>query len=197
MSSLTLFWISWWPLLVTLLPALGLAWWVAWRLKKVQAEKNARAVRMRRQRKQKNARPPKAPPSASVVHEVPEEAPEVRPLILVVDDSKSALHNAQKVLSTQPFRVVVAENGRQAWGLMQDETPALILSDIDMPFMTGLELLALVRSDLRLMETPFILMTGNLYLHLQNNKSAGFNSLLPKPYRPEDLVEQVRYFLED
>lgn len=197
LSSLTAFWLNWWPLLVAILPAVALIGWVVWRLKKVKSERNARAQRMRKQRKRKNAQPPKASPSVSIVHAVPLEAPESRPLILVVDDSKTALMHIQRVLDAQPYRVVVAEDGRQAWGLMQDESPALIISDIDMPFMTGLDLLKLVRSDLRLMETPFILMTSNLYLHLQASKAAGYDSLLSKPYRPEDLVEQVRHFLED
>lgn len=182
---------------MVLLLALGLSGWVAWRLKKVRAEKDARAYRMRKQRKRKQAQPPRAAPSASIIHAIPQEAPENRPLILVVDDSKTALLNIQRVLYTQPYRVVVAEDGRQAWGLLQDESPALIISDIDMPFMTGLDLLKLVRSDLRLMETPFILMTSNLYKYLQASKAAGYDSLLSKPYRPEDLVEQVRHFLED
>lgn len=197
MSSLTAFLLDWWPLLVALLPALGLGAWVAWRVKKVKADRDARAYRMRKQRKRQNAQPPKASPSVGIINTVPLEAPTNRPLILVVDDSKTALMHIQRVLNAQPYRVVVAEDGRQAWALMQDESPALIISDIDMPVMTGLDLLKLVRSDLRLMQTPFVLMTSNLYLHLQASKAAGYDSLLSKPYRPEDLVEQVRHFLED
>ncbi len=196
-SFLAALWFNWWPLFITLLPAVGLTLWVVWRLKKVKADKDARAKRMRKQRKRKSAQPPKAVPSAAMVHEVPSEAPSNRPLILVVDDSKTALANVQRVLQDQPYYVRTAEDGRQAWAVMQEESPALIISDIDMPYMTGLELLKLVRGDLRLMETPFILMTSNLYLHLQASKAAGFDSLLPKPYRPEDLIEQVRFFLED
>ena len=52
--------------------------------------------------------------------------------------------------------------------------------------------LDLVREDLRLADLPFILMTSHLYAHVQSSQAAGFDSLLPKPYSPEDLVEQVK-----
>lgn len=174
----------------------GLSGWVAWRLNHVRKLRQQRAVRMRRKRQRRQAAPPRALPSAACVHDIPLDAPEHRPLILVVDDSPVALHNAKRVLDSQPYRVALAENGRQAWALLQDQKPDLIISDIDMPQMTGFDLLRLVREDLRLSDLPFILMTSNLYAHAQASQSAGFDSLLPKPYAPEDLVEQVRFLLQ-
>lgn len=191
------FWTAWWPLLVALVPAILLSLWVVCRLRKVRAAKEARAVRMRRKRQRKAALPPRIVPSASIVHDVSRDAPEHRPLILVVDDSKAALFNAKRILESQPYRVVLAENGKQAWSLLQDQKPDLILSDLDMPLMTGFELLRLVREDLRLADLPFILMTSHLYAHVQASQNAGFDSLLSKPYHPEDLVEQVRFLLQE
>ena len=152
---------------------------------------------MRRKRQRKAAQPPKVSPSASMVHEVSREAPERRPLILVVDDSKAAREYTRSILEKQPYRVLVADNGRAAWSYLQDQKPDLIISDIDMPLMTGFELLRLVREDLRLADLPFILMTSHLYAHVQSSQAAGFDSLLPKPYSPEDLVEQVRFLLQE
>lgn len=175
----------------------ALIMWVVWRLRKVRRDQEHRALRMRRKRQRKAAAPPRASPSAENLNEVPLDAPEYRPLILVVDDSKAALHNAKKVLDGQPYRVALAENGREAWALLQDQKPDLIISDIDMPLMNGFELLKLVREDLRLADLPFILMTSHLYTHVQSSQSAGFDSLLPKPYNPEDLVDQVRFLLQE
>lgn len=187
-----------WKLLVLLLLVVGIGVGViAWRLKKVQAERQARAIRMRRKRQRKAAQPPKAAPSASVVHEISREAPERRPLILVVDDSKAAREYTRSILEKQPYRVLTADNGRVAWSYLQDQKPDLIISDIDMPLMTGFELLRLVREDLRLADLPFILMTSHLYTHVQSSQGAGFDSLLPKPYSPEALVEQVRFLLQE
>lgn len=185
---------------VSLLMAISLValvLWVLWRLKKVRRDREHRALRMRRKRQRKAAAPPRAAPVGAGSVEVSLDAPEYRPLILVVDDSKAALHNAKKVLDGQPYRVALAENGREAWALLQDQKPDLIISDIDMPLMNGFELLKLVREDLRLADLPFILMTSHLYTHVQSSQSAGFDSLLPKPYNPEDLVDQVRFLLQE
>lgn len=194
LPSVTLSWAL--PTLLVLLLA-GVVGWTLWRLKKVQTEREHRALRMRRKRQRKAAAPPRPSPSSASLNEVPLDAPEHRPLILVVDDSKAALHNAKQVLDRQPYRVMLAENGRQAWALLQDQKPDLIISDIDMPLMTGFELLKLVREDLRLADLPFILMTSHLYTHVQASQNAGFDSLLPKPYNPEDLVDQVRFLLQE
>lgn len=190
-------WNAWWPLWLLVVVVLGAVGVVGWRLKKVQADRTARALRMRRKRQRKAAQPPKVSPSASMVHEISREAPERRPLILVVDDSKAAREYTRSILEKQPYRVLVADNGRAAWSYLQDQKPDLIISDIDMPLMTGFELLRLVREDLRLADLPFILMTSHLYTHVQSSQAAGFDSLLPKPYSPEDLVEQVRFLLQE
>jgi CheY-like chemotaxis protein len=197
LAQLVGFWNAWWPVCLLLLVVAVAVIMVGWRLRKVQSERQARALRMRRKRQRKAAQPPKVSPSASMVHEVSREAPERRPLILVVDDSKAAREYTRSILEKQPYRVLVADNGRAAWSYLQDQKPDLIISDIDMPLMTGFELLRLVREDLRLADLPFILMTSHLYAHVQSSQAAGFDSLLPKPYSPEDLVEQVRFLLQE
>lgn len=197
LAQLVDFWNDWWPLCLLFLVVVAAVATIGWRLKKVQSDRQARALRMRRKRQRKAAQPPKVSPSASMVHEVSREAPERRPLILVVDDSKAAREYTRSILEKQPYRVLVADNGRAAWSYLQDQKPDLIISDIDMPLMTGFELLRLVREDLRLADLPFILMTSHLYAHVQSSQAAGFDSLLPKPYSPEDLVEQVRFLLQE
>lgn len=190
-------WDPWGPVVLLGLVVVATIAAVLWRLKRVRFEREARALRMRRKRHRKAAQPPRAVPSASMVHEISLDAPEHRPLILVVDDSRAALQYAKSVLEKQPYRVLLAENGRVAWSYMQDQKPDLVLSDIDMPVMTGFELLRLVREDLRLADLPFILMTSHLSTHVKSSQGAGFDSLLPKPYSPEDLVEQVRFLLQE
>lgn len=182
--------------------ALAVGVWCWSRLKKVRLQRNHRALRMRRARLKHAARPPQAAPGWRTPPEpgaprrptMAEEAPEYRPLVLVVDDSKAALVHAREILERGAYRVEVADNGRTAWALLQDHKPDLILSDIDMPVMTGLELLRLVREDLRLADLPFVLMTGNLFYH-QSLPSPEADSLLSKPYRAEDLLSQVNYLL--
>lgn len=171
---------------------------VFWRINKTKKEKELRAARMRNSiSKRSNARPPEFGTMRSTAEGAPEEAPEFRSVILIVDDSKSALYNAQKILEKQPYRLLLAENGQQAWSLMQDQVPDLIISDIEMPIMTGFQLLKLVREDFKMGATPFIMMTSNIQAHLKEGATAEFDSLLCKPYKPEDLIDQIRYLLQE
>lgn len=188
---------TWWGLLIAaLLLSVLVMFWV--RRKKIKNQMQARATRMRRKRRRTAALPPKATATAaSSSNGPPSDTPERRPVILVVDDSKSALVHAQRILETRAYRVVVAENGHQAWGLLQDQKPDLVISDIDMPKLDGFGLLRLIREDLRLADLPVMLMTGHLYLHVQAHQHEGFDSLLPKPYRPEDLLDQVKFLLQE
>lgn len=163
---------------------------------KVVAEQRARQLRMKAKRKRKAALPP-APLSSENALSPPAHWTGKRPVVLVVDDSKAALINAKKILEHKMYRVLLAENGREAWTLLQDEKPDLILSDIDMPALDGFGLLKLVREDLRLSDMPFILMTSNMAAHAKAFEQKGFDSLLPKPYNPEDLVEQIRFLLKE
>ena len=196
-QSLAAFWSQWWPLVLMAAIVLGLVAVLLVRVQRVRAANKARALRMLRLRQKKAAQPPKASPSASLVSDnLSREAPEHRPMILIANDSRAALQHAKSILEKQPYRVVLAENGRIAWGIMQEEKPDLVISDIDMPQLNGFQLLRLVREDLKLADLPFILMTNHLYTHVQSSQSAGFDSLLPMPYRPEDLVEQVRFLLQ-
>ena len=196
-ESIAVFWSQWWPLVLIICVVVALVVVLGIRLQRVRADHKARALRMLRKRQRKAAQPPKSAPSASLVHDFSQEAPEHRPLILVADDSRAALLYAKSILEKQPYRVMLAENGRAAWGMMQEQKPDLVISDIDMPQMNGFQLLRLVREDLKLADLPFILMTSHLYTHVKSSQSAGFDSLLPKPYSPEDLVEQVRFLLQD
>lgn len=172
----------------------GVIWW---RIKKTKRDKALRAARMRVRVSKKSGRPPEFGTLRSTAEGIPEEAPEFRSVILIVDDSQSALFNAKKILEKQPYRLIFAENGQQAWGLIQDQIPDLVISDIDMPVMNGFQLLKLMREDYRLGSTPFMMMTSNIQAHLKEGSTAQFDSLLCKPYKPEDLIDQVRFLLQE
>ena len=186
--------LEWWPLWATV-GLVAMALLAMQRLKKMRRVRQERAARMRRKR-QETAMPPRATglpimPSPPV----PMDAPTRRPLILLVDDSPAALAFAERILQSQPYRLHLAANGRQAWAFLQDHKPDLIVSDIDMPHMNGFQLLRLVREDLKLADVPFMLVTSHLQEHVVASQNAGFDSLLPKPYAPDDLLQQVGYLL--
>lgn len=120
-----------------------------------------------------------------------------RPVVMVVDDSPTVLIAARKALENESYRVITVENGREAWSVLQDQRPDLIVSDIEMPNINGFQLLKLVREDLELAELPVMLMTSHLYYDVKMGQSAGANAFLAKPYEAKDLLEQVRYLLPE
>jgi CheY-like chemotaxis protein len=84
-----------------------------------------------------------------------------RPVALVVDDSEDAQEVCGEVLQAEGFLVQTAPDGRDALDLLIDiPAPAIIILDILMPNMNGLELLDIIRSYRRLAETPVLLITA-------------------------------------
>ncbi len=118
---------------------------------------------------------------------------EARSDILVVDDDtdlRCALRNA---LEPEGYHVALAANGREAWEWLQSAPlPALILLDLMMPVMDGVELLGLVRNDTRLRSVPVIVATafGSLAEPVAD-KSQGF---LAKPFEVEQVLELASHY---
>lgn len=165
-------------------------------LARIAQRESARAAARRRKQERINSKPsPMVPSQAS---EVPSKVPRGRASsVLLVDDSPTTLRALRKILEAWNYRVTTAADGRQALGEMQRFKPDLVISDIDMPEMTGLELVQLMRSDLVLVDVPVILITGSTALHLQAAKQAGINGLLAKPFDEKTLIDQVRYILQE
>lgn len=118
-------------------------------------------------------------------------------LILVVDDSVSARTATKQLLAQQHFRVRLATDGLDALEKIEYELPALVISDIDMPRMNGLEFVKLLKEDVRYQEIPVIIVTSRTEEHLENLKLLGITHVLTKPYQSNELLELVERLLEE
>lgn len=189
---------------VVLFLSLGGLGWYFWREHVRRRERladQARSTSLRAQRRQRR-QDSMSEPAPVIVSPTPDEIPSKVPRgrsssILLVEDSPSALLALRKILERWNYRVTTASDGRQAWMEMQRIKPDLVISDIDMPEMTGLELLQLMRADLVLLDVPVILITGSARLHLQAGQQAGVNGLLAKPFEEKVLIDQIRYILQE
>ena len=124
------------------------------------------------------------------------QAPQ-RPLILLADDSLSVRRLAQHLLQSQGYRVSTAADGLQALQLLDadSETPALLIADIEMPDMDGLELLRRVRATARLEQLPVLMLTAHTAGPVsQKAITLGAQAFLTKPYAPHELLAQVRRY---
>ncbi len=114
--------------------------------------------------------------------------------ILIVDDSntmRSLLISTLEQLGT--FRIVQAANGFEALRLLPREHVDLILTDINMPEINGLELLSFVRSNPIYKDVPVIIIsTEGSRKDIEKGLSLGANEYLVKPFAPERLLELVK-----
>ena len=117
------------------------------------------------------------------------------PLILVVDDSITVRRVTQRLLQREGYRVAMAADGLQALERLQEERPAVVLSDIEMPRMDGFDLARNIRGDARLSDLPIIMITSRIAeKHRDHAKELGVDHYLGKPYSEEELMSLVRHY---
>ncbi len=113
--------------------------------------------------------------------------------VLVVDDSSSVRNLVEFVLDADGFKVIQAEDGQQAWNLLQRMKPNLVLTDCEMPNMSGMELLKHIREHDRFNDVPVILLTGRRSEEDEVlGLKAGADDYIGKPVEPLKLQARVR-----
>jgi DNA-binding NtrC family response regulator len=117
------------------------------------------------------------------------------PRILIIDDERSILDTVQILLRGEGWEVTTSYNPREALEQLQDIAPDVVLTDIRMPGMNGLEVLASVRASDP--EIPVILMTAQASLQTAMQAvNAGAFYYLQKPFGNDDLVALCRRAVE-
>jgi chemosensory pili system protein ChpA (sensor histidine kinase/response regulator) len=123
---------------------------------------------------------------------VPREKQDRRTFALVVDDSITVRRVTQRLLERNGMRVLTARDGMDAVSLLQENTPDIILLDIEMPRMDGYEVAAHVRSDERLKDIPIIMITSRVgEKHRARAIELGVNDYLGKPYQESQLLDAI------
>ena len=118
------------------------------------------------------------------------------PKIMVVDDSKVIREMVQAALAGEGHDIITAEDGTDALELARDITVDLVLSDINMPQMSGISLVSKLRRLPHYEETPIIMLTTESSDFKKNKaKSMGASAWLQKPIDPDRLVKAVNTML--
>ncbi|MBE9109231.1 GAF domain-containing protein [Nodosilinea sp. LEGE 07298] len=119
--------------------------------------------------------------------------PATAPLILLAEDNEANISTIVSYLQAKGYRVDIAHNGQEAIDCLQHLTPDLILMDIQMPGMDGLEAIGHIRRDPRFNEVPIIALTS---LAMPGDRdrclAAGATEYLSKPVRLKQLVESIQ-----
>ena len=117
--------------------------------------------------------------------------------VLIADDEPSMRLLVHATIESDDYKVIEAADGNQAWTLIQQLKPALVLLDVQMPGRTGLEILRSIRADPGLTRTRVILLTGTDHeSDIEAGLMAGADFYLTKPFSPLDLITRVEEALQ-
>ena len=116
-------------------------------------------------------------------------------LILVAEDEDSN-YELVKIVLAKRYRLVRAKNGIEAVTLSEEEHPDLILMDIRMPDMNGLDATRIIKEVNH--DVPIIALSAYAFdENVREAKNAGCDDFLAKPFRVEDLIEMVHKYVAD
>jgi chemosensory pili system protein ChpA (sensor histidine kinase/response regulator) len=118
------------------------------------------------------------------------------PLVMIVDDSLTVRKITSRLLVREGFRVATAKDGLDALQALADETPDLILLDIEMPRMDGFEFTKTLKSDPANAHIPIVMITSRTAdKHRARAAELGVDLYLGKPYQEEELLRNLREML--
>ncbi len=121
---------------------------------------------------------------------------DAKPLVLVVDDETHILHVVSMKLQNAGYEVVTAEDGEEALQIAVQRRPDLVITDYQMPFMTGVELCIKLKEHQPTRATPCIMLTARGYnIAQQYLDQANITTVLTKPFSPREVLGQVQALL--
>jgi CheY-like chemotaxis protein len=116
--------------------------------------------------------------------------------ILIAEDSAATRTAISAMLKRMGYDVLVALNGEEAVTLARQEQPDLILMDIMMPVMDGIEALKNIRGDIRLRATPIVMLTSTTDVRMVTEAiESGANDYIAKPFSVTLLTERVERYI--
>lgn len=114
--------------------------------------------------------------------------------VLIVDDNEINRILLKKMLSKYPFQLDFCENGEEAYNKILAKEYDIVLMDIHMPIMGGLETTKKIREleDSYFKELPIIALTASIISNdIEEMFEVGFNDYQSKPFRIEELIEKI------
>ncbi len=118
--------------------------------------------------------------------------------ILLCDDELHILRAAEFKLKRVGFEVICASDGQEAWELIQQNRPDILVTDCQMPRLDGLGLARRLREDPLTADLPIVMLTAKGFELSRGNleEEWGIAALLAKPFSPRELAKCVEQVLE-
>jgi len=116
------------------------------------------------------------------------------PLVLLADDARDDREMYAEYLTKNGFRVAEAADGAEAVRLTKQLRPQVIVLDLHMPRLGGIEATRLIRQDAKIRNTPILVLTAD-DTQEQEAQTAGANAVCVKPCMPATLISHIRRLL--
>jgi two-component system chemotaxis response regulator CheY len=112
--------------------------------------------------------------------------------VLTVDDSRTILAMLRHTLTNAGFEVLQAEDGQQGLDLLSKESVDIVITDINMPVMDGIEFIRNVRASGQHQSLPILILTTETSQEKRDQgKSAGGTGWIVKPFDPDKLISVI------
>lgn len=116
--------------------------------------------------------------------------------ILVADDEIHIIHVVAIKLRNNGYDVLSASNGAEAYELACTEKPDIIVTDYQMPLMTGIEMIEKLRANDDTKDIPVVLLTARSFAVTKEQQEAlGVSACLSKPFSPKELLKTLQDIL--
>jgi two-component system alkaline phosphatase synthesis response regulator PhoP len=116
--------------------------------------------------------------------------------VLIVDDEIHIVHVVAIKLRSNGFEVITASNGQEAFETACEQPPDIIVTDLQMPIMDGLEFVGKLRQCEKTKEIPVIMLTGRSFTIEQEQKEQlRISDCLGKPFSPKELLKKIEDIL--
>ena len=113
--------------------------------------------------------------------------------IIAADDEAHILHIVSMKLKNAGYEVMTAMDGEEAMELCQAEHPDLLITDYQMPYMSGLELCKELRRGEQTKDIPALMLTARGFdIEPDEMAEAGIAAVLAKPFSPREVLQRVR-----
>jgi signal transduction histidine kinase len=123
--------------------------------------------------------------------------PHAQPTILVIEDDPAVRATLVDILELNGYTTRAASNGTEGRDLARSEAPALIITDVEMPGMTGFELLKEIRADQALRAIPVIVISAKIdRAATRRGMELGADDFITKPFTEEEVIHSVQARME-
>lgn len=119
--------------------------------------------------------------------------------VLLVDDSAVILKKTGDMLRSNDYEVIIKKDGQEAMDFLEEGSnqPDLVVTDMEMPKKTGQDLVEMMRSDNRYIDTPVLVISAHAERHISLMERQMIQGFLKKPFTESDLISQLEYFLNE